>query len=64
MQVNVGDVQCVKDGWAEVEVKNRFLVGDRIEVIHPAGNEVVQLEQMMSTDGTSLTVAAGSGHRA
>jgi putative protease len=59
----VGDVQCVKDGWAEVEVKNGFSVGDRIEVIHPAGSEVVQLEQMMSADGTPLAVAADSGQR-
>ncbi|QDZ26716.1 tRNA 5-hydroxyuridine modification protein YegQ [Noviherbaspirillum sp. UKPF54] len=60
----VGDVQSVADGWAEVEVKNRFSVGDRLEVIHPSGNQIVKLESMKSSeDGAPLTVAAGSGHR-
>ncbi|KIF82091.1 prephenate-dependent tRNA uridine(34) hydroxylase TrhP [Noviherbaspirillum autotrophicum] len=60
----VGDVQSVADGWAEVEVKNRFSVGDRLEVIHPSGNRIVTLEAMHSAeDGTPLTVAPGSGHR-
>jgi putative protease len=26
------------DGWAEVETKNRFAVGDTLEIIHPSGN--------------------------
>ena len=58
----VGDVQSVNDGWAEVVVKNRFSVGDRIEVIHPGGNKIVTLEQMNSTEGAPITVAPGSGH--
>ena len=37
----IGNVLSVADGWAEVEVKNRFSVGDRIEIIHPSGNETV-----------------------
>ena len=59
----VGDVQSVQDGWAEVEVKNRFAVGDRLEVIHPSGNMIFTLEQMQAPDGSALAVAAGSGHR-
>lgn len=59
----VGDVQAVADGWAEVDVKNRFAVGDRLEVIHPRGNQVVALEQMQTMDGAPITVAPGSGHR-
>jgi putative protease len=39
----VGDVLVDADGWALIEVKNRFGVGDRIEVIHPRGNRIVQL---------------------
>ena len=58
----VGDVQSVTDGWAEVEVKNRFAVGDRLEVIHPSGNLIVTLEQMQAMDGSALSVAPGSGH--
>jgi U32 family peptidase len=59
----VGDVQSVTDGWAEVDVKNRFAVGDRLEVIHPSGNSVVTLERMLNEEGAPLNVAPGSGHR-
>ncbi|XLM22696.1 tRNA 5-hydroxyuridine modification protein YegQ, partial [Chromobacterium piscinae] len=35
----VGDViEVDAEGWALVEVKNRFAVGDKLEVIHPSGN--------------------------
>lgn len=50
------DFDAVDNGWAEVEVKNRFAVGDRIEIIHPQGNTVVALDQMQSLDGDALTV--------
>lgn len=59
----VGDVQAVRDGWAEVEVKNRFAIGDRLEVIHPSGNRVITLDRMETLDGAPVEVAAGSGHR-
>ncbi len=50
-------------GMAEVEVKNRFAVGDRIEVIHPSGNFEILLERMLASDGTAIAVAPGNGHR-
>ena len=56
----VGEVRGITDGWAEVEVKNKFLVGDQIEVIHPSGNHVVRLEHMRNLDGEAITVAPGS----
>jgi putative protease len=58
----VGDVLSVTDGWARVEVKNRFAVGDRIEVIHPSGNRDLALTRMLSDDGAEISVAPGSGH--
>ncbi|GAB3422613.1 tRNA 5-hydroxyuridine modification protein YegQ [Massilia agilis] len=58
----VGDVQAVEGGWATVEVKNRFAVGDRIEVIHPSGNAEVKLERMLDLEGKPIEVAPGSGH--
>ncbi|GAB3446237.1 tRNA 5-hydroxyuridine modification protein YegQ [Massilia solisilvae] len=58
----VGDVQAVEGGWATVEVKNRFAVGDRIEVIHPSGNAEVKLERMLDVEGKPIEVAPGSGH--
>ncbi|MBE2263675.1 MAG: tRNA 5-hydroxyuridine modification protein YegQ [Burkholderiaceae bacterium] len=56
----VGEVRATGDGWAEVETKNRFAVGDTLEIIHPAGNRYVTLEQMQSLDGDALQVAPGS----
>lgn len=58
-----GDVRSVTDGWAEVEVKNRFAVGDRLEVIHPGGNHTMTLERMQALDGSAISVAPGDGHR-
>lgn len=58
----VGDVQSIEDGWATVDVKNRFAVGDRLEVIHPSGNHTVTLERMRAQDGGDIAVAPGSGH--
>ena len=61
----VGDVI----GWdearrlAQVEVKNRFAVGDRIEVIHPSGNFELSIDRMENADGDPVSVAPGNGHR-
>jgi putative protease len=60
----VGDVTgYAADGWGEIAVKNRFAVGDRIEVIHPSGNLALQVDLMCNADGAAVTVAPGSGHR-
>ncbi|HHJ16372.1 MAG TPA: U32 family peptidase [Gammaproteobacteria bacterium] len=50
-------------GMAEVDVKNRFSVGDELELIHPGGNRSFRLEQMHDRDGRPARVAPGSGHR-
>ncbi|ADU91757.1 peptidase U32 family protein [Taylorella equigenitalis] len=51
------------DGWATVEVKNRFRVGDKIEIIHPSGNMVIVLEAM-EIDGEPTDLAPGNGREA
>jgi putative protease len=56
----VGEVLSTKEGWAEVETKNRFAVGDTLEIIHPPGNRAIVLEQMKSLEGESIQVASGS----
>jgi len=56
----VGQVLSTADGWAEVETKNRFAVGDTLELIHPAGNRTLRLERMLNAEGTPLDVASGS----
>ena len=48
------------DGWATVEVKNRFAVGDTLEIIHPQGNQTVVL-QAMKRRGKAVEVAPGNG---
>ncbi|MYN02627.1 tRNA 5-hydroxyuridine modification protein YegQ [Pseudoduganella sp. DS3] len=58
----VGDVLAIEDGWARVDVKNHFAVGDRIEVMHPSGNRDLTLERMQNADGQEIQVAPGSGH--
>ncbi len=60
----VGDVVGfdAERGLAQVTVKNRFALGDWLEIIHPAGNSDVQLARMESSDGSAMTVAPGSGH--
>lgn len=69
----VGDVLgYAADGMAEIEVKNRFSLGDRVEVIHPSGNSEQVITQIVSDGKTakskaaadqSVDVAPGSGHR-
>ncbi|MEW5944112.1 MAG: tRNA 5-hydroxyuridine modification protein YegQ [Pseudomonadota bacterium] len=48
-------------GTAEVTVKNRFSVGDRLEVIHPSGNRIITLERLETLEGEPLREAPGSG---
>jgi putative protease len=57
----VGEVvEIGEDGWALVDVKNRFALGDRLEIIHPSGNRIVELKQM-TRDGAECAVAPGNG---
>ncbi|MDO5653819.1 MAG: U32 family peptidase C-terminal domain-containing protein, partial [Brachymonas sp.] len=58
----VGEVSKTeaRDGWLQVDVKNRFAVGDRIEVIHPGGNQIITLAAMQNAQGQDMQVANGS----
>jgi putative protease len=62
-QQYVGDIVACANGMAEIDVKNRFSVGDKLEIIHPSGNSIVELKEMKSLEGEVLSVAPGSGHR-
>jgi putative protease len=61
-QQYVGDIVACGGGIAEIAVKNRFQVGDRLEIIHPSGNRIIELADMRNLEGEALTVAPGSGH--
>lgn len=45
-----------------IEVKNRFLVGDSLELMTPKGNINFKLEQMRDLKGNTIENAKGSGH--
>ena len=61
----VGDVVAwsTERQLAEIDVKNRFAVGDHIELIHPTGNLTFPLTHMENAVGETLGVAPGNGHR-
>ena len=61
-QQYVGDIISCANGIAEIDVKNKFSVGDKLEIIHPSGNHIVVLNEMKSMAGETLSVAPGSGH--
>ncbi|MBL8419976.1 MAG: U32 family peptidase [Dechloromonas sp.] len=50
-------------GLMEIEVKNRFAVGDRLECVHPAGNLTLTVARMETAAGDPASAAPGNGHR-
>jgi U32 family peptidase len=50
-------------GLAQFEVKNKFSVGDQLELILPEGNRMIELTEMSNLSGHSVSVAPGSGHQ-
>ncbi len=62
-QQYVGDIVSCAGGMAEIDVKNKFSIGDKLEIIHPSGNHIIELKEMKSLKGEAVSVAPGSGHR-
>jgi putative protease len=60
-QIFVGELTANRGGWADVRVKNRFAVGDELELITPAGNHRFRLQCMTGIDGEDLQLAPGDG---
>lgn len=60
-QIFVGEVTGSSAGWVDVRVKNRFAVGDELELLTPAGNHRFRLESMRKDDDTELQLAPGDG---
>jgi U32 family peptidase len=61
-QIFVGEVTGSGGGWAEIEVKNRFAVGDELELLTPGGNRRFRLERMEDPQGAPMDVAPGAGY--
>ena len=51
-----------RNGLAEVKVKNRFAVGDKLELMTPQGNLNLRLERLKNSRGEAIEVAPGDGH--
>jgi len=52
------------NGTIDVEVKNRFKVGDRLQLVMPNGNnKEIELTSMTNLKGETMQVAPGSGHQ-
>ncbi len=61
----VGDVVGfdAATGLADIEVKNRFARGDRLELVQPSGNLEFAVEKLLNAEGVEVEAAPGSGHR-
>jgi putative protease len=59
----VGEVLGVENGFALVDVKNRFEVGDELELMTPEGNATFRLGEMYRENGEPVDAAPGSGHK-
>jgi putative protease len=60
----VGDVVAydATTGLADIEARNKFSVGDRLQIIHPSGNQDLLVENMYNKKGEAVQQAAGSGY--
>lgn len=60
----VGEVLGIDkvNGMITVEAKNRFEIGDTIELMSPAGNQHFIIDRMESENGEPREAAPGSGH--
>ncbi|MFT6133257.1 MAG: putative protease, partial [Shewanella sp.] len=50
------------EGLAEIDVKNKFSVGDSVEIMTTEGNFVITIEWLINRKGESIDSALGSGH--
>ena len=59
----VGELAGEDGDWIEIEVKNRFAIGDQLELMTPQGNHSFVLETLQDRNGNAIEVAPGNGHR-
>lgn len=51
-----------KEGLAEVAVKNKFLLGDEVEMMTPSGNISFKINKIINRKGQEIEAALGDGH--
>lgn len=49
-------------GMAEVAVKNKFLLGDEVEMMTPKGNVIFQINRMLNRKNELVDAGLGDGH--
>jgi putative protease len=63
-QAFVGEILSydASSGIAEIDVKNKFSVGDKLQLLTPSGNEDITVEAMEDQYGKKMDAALGSGY--
>lgn len=59
----VGEIVECDDQQLTIDVKNRFELGDTLELMTPQGNHTFNLTHLENRHGESVDAAPGSGHR-
>ena len=59
----VGEVLEDDGEWLTIAVKNRFQLGDQLEIMSPGGNHSFTLEHLCDRQGRAIEVAPGDGHQ-
>ncbi|MGL4474405.1 MAG: tRNA 5-hydroxyuridine modification protein YegQ [Shewanella sp.] len=49
-------------GMAEIDVKNKFVLGDSVELMTPQGNINLTLDSLLNRKGEAVEAGLGSGH--
>ncbi len=57
----VGEITHADEDWLTIDVKNRFQVGDELELMTPEGNFTFTLDSILSNKGEKRDDAPGSG---
>lgn len=62
--IYVGDVVAfdAEKGFADIEARNKFGVGDKLQIIHPSGNHDIEVKTMLNKKGEPIEEAKGSGY--
>ena len=58
----VGEILDINDNRLTIDVKNKFLKGDLMELVMPSGNVTFELNEIINKNGEAVDVAPGSGH--
>ncbi len=65
LQQFVGEIgeYNAQTGMAEIQVKNKIRIGDRVEIIAPSGNQDITVTHMEDQQGNPMIEAPGGGYQ-